>query len=94
MDHCIKSQSTSVALLRNVPIAEICRVAMWALANSFLQHYALVHTPWTDTAFGAAVLQTVLDQVSNGVPLGSRMENPYGNYLEKILNLYKNWSFS
>lgn len=59
--HSTWSHSTSVALLKDVPVAETYRAAIWMSVHTFSKHCALVHASRSDAAVGNAVLSSVLD---------------------------------
>lgn len=63
-----RAQSTSVDLLKEVPIAEILRIATQSSVHTFAKHYAILPASRTDTVFGNAVLQIVRDLLPQHPP--------------------------
>ncbi|XP_054826487.1 uncharacterized protein LOC129323798 [Eublepharis macularius] len=57
--HSTRSQASSAALLRGVPLHDICRAATWASADTFVKHYALDILDRKETAVGTAVLHSI-----------------------------------
>ncbi|XP_054828784.1 protein lin-52 homolog isoform X2 [Eublepharis macularius] len=57
--HSTRSQASSGALLKSVPLQDICKAATWASADMFVKHYALDVLDRRETAVGTAVLQSI-----------------------------------
>ncbi|XP_054826594.1 uncharacterized protein LOC129323855 [Eublepharis macularius] len=59
--HSTRSQASSAALFRGVPLQDICRAATWASADTFVKHYALDILDRKETAVGTAVLHSIFE---------------------------------
>lgn len=59
--HSLRLLSTSVALLKNIPIFEICKAANWFSVHIFSKRYMLLHSSRSDAPLKNTVLSLVLD---------------------------------
>ena len=59
--HSTRAMVTSTALLSGVDIPEICKAATWSTTSTFITHYRLDLWAKKDTAFGKAVLTSLLE---------------------------------
>lgn len=60
-EHSTKAQSMSMALLKDIPTAEIYKDCNWSSLYTFAEHYANLPASRDDIAFGDIVLQTVVE---------------------------------
>lgn len=58
-------RSTSIALLKNVPIAEMCKTPTWVLGYTFSKYYVLVHASRADDLWYYGSLVALLDLAPN-----------------------------
>ena len=58
--HSARAVATSMALLQEVDIPDICRAATWSNVSTFITHYRLDLRAKKETNFGRAVLTSIL----------------------------------
>ncbi|XP_078539962.1 uncharacterized protein LOC144824853 [Lissotriton helveticus] len=60
--HSTRGKAATTALLRNVPIAEICKAATWKSVHTFAKHYCLDTDTRADAQVGQALLRNLFAQ--------------------------------